>query len=227
MTHLQDEIPPLVDVLPLRSAQNGVIPHTVAARRHSMRANSAVLETPLRRSKPHMNRTERPRSAAQIGVALMVTGVTVASFGLLQREAVHNGTVGIHFETAFGSASRKSTIGARRVKPTTCPFLHLDLSLSAPSEWKERLWPSPDARVSLRQDTRQRPGIPQEAGARRTYLLESARVVHGLPLGDLQAFDSAALRGRIESEHLAEAAIDSLKISPSCGTCATHEGDST
>ena len=163
MTQLQDEIPPLVDVLPMRSAQNGVVPRTVAARQHSMRAYSAVLETPLRRPKPHINRAERPRPAAQIGVALMVTGVTVATLGLLQHESVRNGPIGIHFETAFGSASRKTTIGTRLFEPTACPFAHLDHSLSAPSEWKERQCPSPDRRFSFKQDTRQRREIPREA----------------------------------------------------------------
>jgi hypothetical protein len=232
-----EEIPPLVDVLPPRWAQNGVIPRTVAIRQHSMRANSAVLETPLRHSKPHKNRAERPRPATQIGVALMVTSMTIATLGLLQRESSRNGTVGIHFETAFGSVSRKTNMGTRRVEPTTCPFAHLDHMLSACSAWGERPWPSPDARFSFRKDTRQQRDIPREAGARRTYLLESSLVAHGLPFvrtsqfrnyqGALQGVDPAALRGRIESEHLAEAALESLAMLPVCDTCATHEGDPT
>jgi hypothetical protein len=166
------------------------------------------VEITLRRSKPHMDSAERPRPATQIGVALMVTGVTMATLALQQRESVRNGTVGTHFETASW-------------------FAHLDHKLSPHSESDERSWPPADARVSLRQDTSQGRDIAREAGARRTYLLESALVVHGLPLAELQAFDPAALRGRIESEHLAEAALDSLKIVPICGTCATHKGDLT
>jgi hypothetical protein len=192
-----------------------------------MGANSAVLEIALRRSKPHMDSAERPRPATQIGVALMVTCVTMATLGLQQRESVRNGTVGTHLETAIGSVSRITTMGTRRVEPTTFPFPHFDHTLAPYSEWDERSWPPADARFSLRQDTSQERDIPREAGARRTYLLESARVVHGLPLIEFQAFDPAALSGRIESEHLAEAALDSLKISPICGTCATHERDPT
>jgi hypothetical protein len=208
MTRLPDEIPPLVDVLPVRWAQNGVVPRTAATRQHSMEPNSAVLETALRRSKPHMDSTERPRPATQIGVALIVTGVTMATLGLQQRESVRNGPVGTHFETAFG-------------------FAHLDHRLSLHSEWDEHLWPPADARVSLRQDSSQERKVAREVGAWRTYLLESALVVHRLPLAELQAFDPAALRGRIESEHLSEAALDSLEIVPICGTCATHKGDPT
>jgi hypothetical protein len=103
---------------------------------------------------------------------------------------------------------------------STTDYLHI-------LKWDERSWPPADARVSLRQDTSQECEIAREAGARRTYLLESALVVHGLPLAELQAFDPAALRGRIESEHLAEAALDSLKFVPICGTCAAHKGDPT
>lgn len=208
MTRLADEIPPLVDVLPLRWAQNGVVPRTAATRQHNMGPNSAVLEIALRRSKPHMDSAEGPRPATQIGVALMVTGVAMATLGLQQRESVRNGPVGTHFETAFG-------------------FAHLDHRLSPHSEWNEYIWPPADVRVSLRQDTSQEHNMAREAGARRTYLLESALVVHRLPLAELQAFHPAALRGRIESEHLAEAALDSLEIVPVCGTCATHKGDPT
>jgi hypothetical protein len=138
----------------------------------------------------------------------MAIGVTVATLGLQQRESIRNGTVGTHFETASG-------------------FAHLDRRLSPHSELDDRSWLPADARVSLRQDTSQERDFAREVGARRTFLLDSALVVHGLPLTELQAFDPAALRGRIESEHLAEAALDSLKIVPICGTCATHKGDPT
>ena len=210
MIRRADEIPPWVDVLPLRWAQNGVVPRTAATRQHTMRPSSVVcsLEIALRRSKPHMGSAEGSRPATQIGVALMVTGVTMATLGLQQRESVRYGTVGTYFETESG-------------------FAHLDQRLSPYSEWDDRSRPSADARVSLRQDTSQERDFAREVGARRTYLLESALVVHGLPFAELQAFDSAALRGRIESEHLAEAALDSPKIVPVCGTSQTHKGDPT
>jgi hypothetical protein len=73
------------------------------------------VEIALRRSNPHMDSAERPCPATQIGVALMVTGVTMATLGLQQRESFPNGTVGTHFEKAFG-------------------FAHLDHRLSPHSE---------------------------------------------------------------------------------------------
>ena len=171
------------------------------------------------------------------GVAAVVTGMTITNVGLPGLGSAHGEPVRIAMKSALGSVQREMTEGTRQAGPTPCPREHHDLSLTARSPPGRRSWPSADARFSFRQATRQQRDFPREAGARRTYLLESALAVHGLHLvrtsqfkiyqGALQASDPAALRGRIESEHLAEAALDSLEMLPVCDTCATHEGDPT